>query len=127
MESFDVTLGGLSLSLALHFGAAKDLSQKVGDILMITNEAMLETMLAKHKMVHSPKWVPTVENIPLIFWIGAKNCGSTVKISDVENAVFLHGFIEAKELALQYLACLATPTAREKLSDVPEAAGNPEK
>jgi hypothetical protein len=76
-------------------------------------------------MVHNAKWQPTVENVPMILWIGAKHGGATIKLEQVQAAVFEHGFIESKVIAMDYIAMLATPTAREKLDDVAGASDAP--
>ena len=110
-----VTVGGLELELALSFGAAREISQKVGDPLAIAREAALEDMMLRAGLAHQPKWVPTVENVPMILWIGAKHGGSDIKLERVQEAVFDHGFLEAKIVALDYLAGIVTPSARERL------------
>ena len=114
MHSMNVTVGGLDLELALNFGAAREIAQKVGDPLGIAREAALEAMMSQAGIVHQPKWVPTVDNVPMILWIGAKHGGSTVKIEAIQDAVFAHGFLESKGVALDYLACIVTPSARER-------------
>lgn len=115
MHSKLVTVGGLDLELAFTFGAAREIAQKVGDPLAIAREAALEAMMSQAGMVHQPKWIPTVDNVPMLLWIGAKHGGSDVKIERVQQAVFDHGFIEAKQIALDYLAGIVTPSARENL------------
>lgn len=120
MHSMNVTIGGLELELGLNFGAAREIAQKVGDPLAIAREAGLEAMMAQAGIVHQPKWIPTVDNVPMILWLGAKHGGADVKLERVQEAVFTHGFIEAKAVALDYLAAIVTPTAREKL----EGGGN---
>lgn len=122
MQSRLVTIGGLDLELALTFGAARELSQKVGDIIGIVNEARLEAMMGQAGLVHQPKWMPTVDNVPLILWIGAKHTTPAIKLDAVQEAVFAHGFLEAKVIALDYVAMLATPTAREKMDGLPEVS-----
>ena len=115
MHSKLVTLGGLDLELAFTFGAAREISQKVGDPLGIAREAAMEAMMTNAGMAYTPKWVPTVDNVPMMLWIGAKHGGSDVKLERVQEAVFEHGFIEAKQIALDYLAGIVTPSAREKV------------
>lgn len=115
MHSKLVKVGSLELELAFTFGAAREISQKVGDPLAIAREAALEAMMAQAGMVHNPKWVPTVDNVPMLLWIGAKHGGSDIKLEKVQEAVFECGFIEAKQIALDYLAGIVTPSAREKM------------
>lgn len=115
MHSKAVTIGGIDLELAFTFGAAREIAQKVGDPLAIAREAALEAMMANVNMVHNPKWLPTVDNVPLMIWIGAKHGGFAGKLEDVQDAVFLHGFVECKQIALDYLAGIVTPSARETM------------
>lgn len=115
MHSMQVTIGGLDLELALTFGAAREIAQKVGDPLAIAREASLEAMMAQSGIAHTPKWVPTIENVPLLIWIGAKHSTPDIKLERVQEAVFEHGFLEAKMAALNYLAAIVTPSAREKM------------
>ena len=116
MHAMQVTIGGLDLELGLNFGAGRELMQKVGDPMGIVREVMLEQAMLQSGLVHTPKWLPTVENIPLILWIGAKHGGQKdLKLEAVQDAVFAHGLLESKTVALDYVAALTTPTAREKL------------
>lgn len=115
MHSMQVTIGGLDLELALTFGAAREIAQKVGDPLAIAREASLEAMMAQSGIAHTPKWVPTIENVPMLIWIGAKHAMADIKLESVQEAVFEHGFLEAKMAALNYLAAIVTPSAREKM------------
>ena len=115
MHSINTTIGGLDLELALTFGAAREIAQKVADPLAIAREAALESMMAQAGIVHVPKWVPTIENVPMLLWIGAKHVNADIKLERVQEAVFDHGFLEAKMAALNYLAAIVTPSAREKM------------
>lgn len=116
MHSMQVTIGGLDLELGFTFGAGREIAQKVGDPLAIAREAALEAMLNQAGLVHNPKWQPTVENVPMILWIGAKHGGmKDLKLEAVQDAVFQHGFLESKVIAIDYLAGIVTPMAREKL------------
>jgi hypothetical protein len=118
MDRMEVSIGGLDLALGLNFGAGRELMQKVGDPLGIVREMALENMMQQAGLIHSPKWMPTVENVPMILWIGAKHGGNKdVKLEAVQEAVFNHGFLESKVIAMDYIASLTTPTAREKLRD----------
>jgi hypothetical protein len=117
MDRMSVTVGGLDLELGFNFGAGREISQKVGDPLAIAREAALEAMMNQAGIIHQPKWVPTVENVPMILFIGCKHGGMSVKLEEVQDAVFRHGFLEAKVVALDYLAGIVTPSAREKIEE----------
>lgn len=112
-----VTIGGVDLELAYTFGAGREISQKIGDPLAIAREAAVEAMMGQAGLTYSPKWMPTVENVPMMLWIGAKHAGMSIKLEQVQEAVFAHGFLEAKEVAMGYLAGIVTPSAREKSDD----------
>lgn len=113
-----VTIGGIDFELAYTFGAGREISQKIGDPLGIAREAAMEAMMSQAGMAYTPKWMPTVENVPMMLFIGAKHAGMTIKLEQVQEAVFNHGFIEAKDIAMEYLAGIVTPSAREKVDDV---------
>jgi len=125
MDKQEITVGELTLTLGLNFGAAREIAQKVGDPMAITREAALEAMMVQAGLSHTPKWVPTVENVPMILFIGAKHGGEGFpKLEAVQAAVFHHGFLEARALALDFIAGLVTPTAREKMdTGVGDASG----
>lgn len=121
MDKMAVTIGGLDLELGLNFGAGRELMQKVGDPLNIVREMALENMMQQAGLVHTPKWMPTLENVPMILWIGAKHGGQKdLKLEAVQEAVFAHGLLESKVIAMDYIASLTTPTAREKLTQPEE-------
>ena len=114
MRSMDIKIGDLELSLAMHFDAASELSRKVYDLMGVVREAQIEARMAEVGLSYRPAWQATTENIPLIFYIGAKYNAPSLTLAQVQGAVFEHGFPEAQALAMEYLAALVTPTARKK-------------
>ena len=122
MHTALVTIGDLDLELGLNFGAGRELMQRVADPMAIVREMSIEQNMQQAGLVYQPKWVPTVENVPMILWIGAKHGGSKdIKLEAVQEAVFAHGFLESKVVAMDYIASLTTPTAREKLDSKGDA------
>lgn len=117
MRSMTVEIGGREFELAASFGAAAEIAKRVGDPLMIVREATLEAMMLRAGQTHAPKWMPTVENVPVILWVGAGGPAGKIKLAEMQEAVFDHGFVEAKELALEYMAMLVTPRGQEKSDD----------
>jgi hypothetical protein len=113
MRSVSVTLGGHDLDLGLSFAAAKDVEAKVCDPMAIMREAQLEAMMGNLGQIYQPKWVFTVSNIPIIIHIGMRAAGSKATLADVQEMVAEAGFIEAKDVAVVYLAAMVTPKSQE--------------
>jgi len=117
MRTMTATLGGQELELGCTFGAAADLAAKVGDPLAIVREAQLEAMMGTIGQVYNPKWTFTVANVPQILHIGMKAAGSKQTLVQVQDMVADAGFLEAKAVALDYIAAIVTPKAQEKADD----------
>jgi hypothetical protein len=113
MRKLKASLGGHELELAATFGAAADLSEQVGDPLAIAREAQLEAMLSGVGQVYHPKWQFTVKNVPTILYIGLKAAGRDMSLEKVQEMVVENGFLEAKTIALDYIAMIVTPKSQE--------------
>lgn len=113
MRKMTASLGGYELELAATFAAASDLSEKVGDPLAIAREAQIEAMLSGVGQVYHPKWQFTVKNVPTILHIGMKAAGSDMSLDKVQEMVVENGFMEAKAIALDYVAMIVTPKSQE--------------
>ena len=70
MRQYDGELGGRKITLAATFKASQRIAEQVGDPLTIAREAALEAYMLSSGIVYEPKWRFTVENVPLILWIG---------------------------------------------------------
>lgn len=124
MRKLTASLGGHEFQLAATFGAASDLSEQVGDPLAIAREAQVEAMLANAGQVYHPKWQFTVKNVPTILHIGMKAAGSDKSLSQVQDMVVENGFMEAKSIALDYIAMIVTPKSQEIDADKPSEGGS---
>lgn len=124
MRELEVTLGGRELRLAATFKASLEIAEKVGDPLTIMREATLEAMFLGRGIPYEPKWRFTVENTPLILFIGLKAAGEKVKLEEIQELVFEGGFIEAKDAASEYLALLVGPKPEESLDEEGTNSGN---
>lgn len=113
MRKMKASLGGHELELAATFGAASDLSEQVGDPLAIAREAQIEAMLTSVGQVYHPKWQFTVRNVPTILYIGIKAAGRDMSLEKVQEIVVENGFLEAKAIALDYIAMIVTPKSQE--------------
>lgn len=115
MRKLTATLGDEQLELAATFGAAADLHEKVGDPLAIAREAQIEAMLSGMGQVYHPKWAFNVKNVPLILHIGIKAAGGKMGLDKVQELVADAGFLEAKSVALDYIAMIVTPKSQEAI------------
>lgn len=104
MRSMTAEFGGLRLELAANFGAARDIGDKVGDLLAIHREAVLEGVFLQNGTPYHPKFQLTLKNVPTILHIGAKAAGESVTMTEIENAMFDAGLHVGKQAALDYLA-----------------------
>jgi hypothetical protein len=95
--------GGLRLELAATFGAGREISDKVADLLAIHREAVVEGMFLQNNMPYQPKFSLTMKNVPMILHIGVKAAGGKTTMAEIENAMFEAGLHVGKEVALRYL------------------------
>lgn len=116
-RGIDVVLAGREMRLSATFAAAQSISEKVGDPLAIMREAQLEAMLSGIGQVYNPKWAFTVSNIPQIIFYGAKASGDKITLAEVQDLVMDAGVMEAREVAIEYIAIIATPSAVEKMEE----------
>lgn len=113
MRKLKATLGEHDIELAVTFGAATELHEKVGDPLAIAREAQVEAMLTSTGQVYHPRWQFTVKNVPVIIHEGMKAAGSDMKLKELQEIISEAGFMEAKAIALDYVAAIVTPKSQE--------------
>jgi hypothetical protein len=121
MRSVTVEIAGRSFDLVATFAAARELAQKVADPMFIAREAAIDDQMSKSGIIYQPKFALTVDNVPLMLWIGAKASGNKVTLPEMQEAVFNHGFLECKSLVMDYLALIVTPQAMETVEAKPDA------
>lgn len=122
MREFTGNLAGESLTLKADFKASIEIATKVGDPLMIARESNLEAMMLANGITYNPDWSFTVENVPVIIFIGLRGAKT---LEEVQELVFEAGFVEARELALEYLAMIIGPQP-ETVPDEDKATGDAE-
>lgn len=120
MRNFPVELGPLQLDLAVTFGVAREIGEKVADPLLIAQDAALAHRMAAVGLSHKPRFEFTATNIPLVLWLGAKVNHPDLKLSDVQEACIDAGLGVAMGLADGFLAQFIDPRGQEK----PEARGD---
>ena len=108
-RELQLTIAGQELALKATFAASVEIAEKVGDPLLITREAGLESLLLSKHIPYDPKWRFTIKNVPVIIWIGVKAAGGTQTLEQIQDLCFDEGFIGAKELAADYLATIVGP------------------
>lgn len=113
MREITINLGGQELRLVATFAASLKIAEKVGDPLTIMREASLEAMFLSLQIPYEPKWRFTVENVPMILWIGLNAAGSPLKLPEVQELVFEAGFGQSKSAAVEYLTIIAGPKPEE--------------
>ncbi len=116
MRTHAVEIGALQLDLAVTFGVAREISEKVADPMLIAAEAaMAARMEAAGIQYKAGRFAFDVENIPLILWLGAKPNHPDLKLSDVQEAICDAGFMTGMLLADGFLAQFIAPSAKEKI------------
>jgi hypothetical protein len=113
MREVTIQLGGQELRLVATFAASVKLAEKVGDPLTIMREASLEAMFINMGIPYEPKWRFTVENVPMILFIGLEAANNRMKLAEVQELVFAAGFGAGKEAAVEYLGLIAGPRPEE--------------
>jgi hypothetical protein len=123
MRTVIIALGDQTFDLGVTFGAATDIAKRVADPLMMAREAQVEAGMAAAGLNYQPKWVPTVDNVPVILHIGMKAAGGDMTLAQVQELCADAGFMEARDQAMNYVAAIVTPKAQEKVEG--EAKGDP--
>ena len=117
------TLGGREIRLAATFKASLEIAHHVADPLTIMREAALESMFFQRGMPYEPKWRFSITNILQILLIGMRAAGEKPKTEEIEELIFEAGFLEAKEVAAEYLSMINGPRPTE-ISDKETQEGN---
>lgn len=115
MRSYSVELGSLQLDLAISFGVAKEIGEKVADPMLIAQEAATSAHMARMGIVHKSRFEFSVQNIPMIIWIGAKLGNPALKLSEVQEACCEIGFMPAMTIADRYLVQFIAPRSQENV------------
>lgn len=131
MRTMTIEHGGETYELAATFKASLEIADKVGDPLSIAREAVLEAIMMQTRMPYTPKFSFTVRNVPVILHAGLKAAGVDMKLAQVEELVFDHGFVHARLWAADYIALLVEPKPHkpeaepeDELPDDQDAAKN---
>jgi hypothetical protein len=125
MRKLKANLAGYEIELAVTFGAAAEIHEKVGDPLAIAREAQVEAMMVKAGQIYHPRWQFTVKNVPVILHEGIKAAGGTMSLEKVQEITAEAGFMEAKAIALDFVAAIVTPKSQELDADKPSEGGAP--
>lgn len=127
MREYNGKLAGKDLQLVANFKASMEIAEQVADPILISREATLEAMMIEAGMTYHPRWSFSVENIPLILYIGLKQSDTPMKMTEVQDLVFEAGFGEAKELCVEYLGMIIGPGPAEEVArdgDEDNGSGN---
>ena len=120
MRKLTSEICGEERDLVATFAASIEIAEKVGDPLLITREAAIETVMLGGGIPYSPKWRFTVSNVPQVIHIGLKAAGENVKLSEVQEWAFEVGFPEAQRIAAEYIALITRPKPEESTGDAGE-------
>lgn len=113
MREITVILGGEEITLAANFKASMEIAEKVADPLAIAREAALESVFANAFQAYDPRFRFTVKNVPQVLHIGMKAAGDKRTLEQVQELVFEAGFIQARDVATDYIAAIVTPRSEE--------------
>jgi len=123
MRELKTTLAGKPVSLAATFKASMEIAEEVTDPLYISREIMVEYTMQERGIPYTPRWMFTVQNIPLILHIGMKAAGSTLTVDKVQEMVFEEGFANSRDIATEYLGLIVGPAPEEELEGEEESEG----
>lgn len=122
MRIFKAELGALQLDLGITFGAAREIKERVADPMLIASNASMAARRDALGLAYQPRFEFTVENIPLVIWIGAKAIDPAMKLSDVQEACTDIGFVAAMNIADEFLAEFIAPRSKELVETKGDAA-----
>lgn len=117
MRELEINLAGTTITLVANFKASMQLNEKVADPLYIAREAALESMMGQRGLPYNPRWMFTVDNIPLILHIGAKAGESKLTLEQVQELVFEEGFANSRDFAIEYIGLLVGPAPTETVDE----------
>lgn len=115
MRLHSVEIADLQLDLAVTFGVAREIKEKVADPMLIAQEAAVQARFANSGIQRTARFEFTVENIPLILWIGAKVQHPDLKLSAVQEACVDAGLMQAMQIADGFLVQFIAPRSQEKV------------
>ena len=121
MRKLTSEICGEERDLVATFAASIEIAEKVGDPLLITREAAIETVMLGGGIPYSPKWRFTVSNVPQVIHIGLKAAGENVKLSEVQEWAFEVGFPEAQRIAAEYIALITRPKPEESAGEAEDS------
>lgn len=113
MREMTATLGGEEITLAATFKASVEISERVADPLAIAREAALEALFMQNLQPYDPRFRFTVTNVPQIIFSGMKAAGDKRTLEQVQEMIFDVGFVDARDIAVEYIALLVTPKSQE--------------
>lgn len=113
MREMTANLGGEEITLAATFKASMEVAEKVADPLAIAREAALEALFSQSMQPYDPRFRFSVKNVPQIIFAGMRAAGDKRTLEAVQELVFDAGFVDARDIAVEYIALLVTPKSQE--------------
>jgi hypothetical protein len=111
MRTIVRTIGGKEFTLTANFAASLRVAQEVADPMDIAREANLEAYFISQGIPYQPRWKFTIENLVRLLCIA-----TGADKEEMEERVFDEGFLEAKEIAVDYLTQIIGPAPKADLS-----------
>ena len=123
MRNHPAKIGDLDLDLAVTFGVAREIKEKVADPMLIVNSVVAAQNFAASGLLHKLRFEFDVENVAQVIYIGAKPNHADLKLVQVQDACCDAGFFIARNVAAEFLARFVDNTSQEAK---PEGGGKTE-
>ena len=113
MRNHSAKIGDLELDMAVTFGVARDIKEKVADPMLIVNSVVAAQNFAASGLLHKLRFEFDVENVAQVIFIGAKPTHPELKLAEVQDACCDAGFFVARNVAAEFLARFVDNTSQE--------------
>lgn len=102
-RSVKAKFGGKAVALRATFGAAKDISDEVCDLLTMQREQAAALIFMQRGMPYTPKFAFTVDHVVTILDIALRHADVGLGRDAVEAFVIDEGIDTAQDIATEYL------------------------
>lgn len=123
MRNHSVKLGSLDLDLAITFGVAREIKEKVADPMLIINAVAMAQGMAASGLLHKLRFEFDVENVAQIVHIGAKPNHPDLKLAEVQEACCEAGFFAARNAVTDFMAHFVDNTSKEAKAEGGKSEG----
>lgn len=118
MRQLTAEIAKREFTLTASFAASMEIAEQIADPMQIARDISASTLLEQT----TGSFAFTIDNVSRLLYIGAKAGGSDIKLKEMQELVFEHGFFDSQAVATDYLTLIIGPQPEESVEQGSESS-----